>query len=509
MGYLLPNYKKSVIDDIISGISTNTANYFAFASNPTGNSGSNTADDYTTSFSNDWNLLFGKQITSTDVIQMINNNVWQSNVVYTQYDNTVANLSNYYVITNPSLPGGSYNVYKCINNANGAPSTAQPDQIQASSFTKTADGYTWRYITSISSAQYSQFASAQYVPIYPNTSIQAVANNYAGVENIIITNIGSGYSSYFNGTVQFANSSVIQIDSSASTVNDIYTNNAIYLINSIPGTNQLLTVSGYVHNTSGNWVFVNPAANTSQIIAGSTQYSISPRIQFTCDGASPPIAYTTVNPSTNTIQSITIIQTGSDITWANAVIISNSVFGSGATIRPILPPPGGHGSNPASELGCCAVGFSFKFSNTESNTIPTNIQYSQIGLIKNPYVLNTNNTKGSNLYNSNTFNSTINATINPTTSFTYAVGETVVGQTTGALGTVAYANSSALLLSGDTRFTNENIISTSNPAHIASIQINSIGQVYKRDIVPLYVQNISNVTRSNTTSESFKLIIQV
>ena len=45
-------------------------------------------------------------------------------------------------------------------------------------------------------------------------------------------------------------------------------------------------------------------------------------------------------------------------------------FGSGAVIRPICPPPHGHGSNPASELFLQGYAINFKFANTETNTIP-------------------------------------------------------------------------------------------------------------------------------------------
>ena len=68
MGKLLPSYKKAIYDEIIDNITSNTSHYYAFAANPVAYS--NTApevsdDDYSTTFINDWQLLFGKQ----DLIQ--------------------------------------------------------------------------------------------------------------------------------------------------------------------------------------------------------------------------------------------------------------------------------------------------------------------------------------------------------------------------------------------------------------------------------------------------------
>ena len=55
--------------------------------------------------------------------------------------------STFYVVTD------AFNIYKCLDNSNGAVSTFDPSTIgtptQQGSF-ETADGYKWRYITSIS-----------------------------------------------------------------------------------------------------------------------------------------------------------------------------------------------------------------------------------------------------------------------------------------------------------------------------------------------------------------------
>lgn len=516
MGKILPYYKKAIIDEIIDNITSGTSNYYAFASMAedafTNSTASEVANsDYYTTFNNDWLMLFGKKLTAADIVPFIEKNMWTTNTVYSRYDNTSNTLytdNNYYVITSPADTGGPYHIYKCIDNDGNTASNTNPSTIgtptQAYTF-ETSDGYNWRYISSISSANYDKFSSTDYVPVYANSLIVSSANAYAGVEVLVITNSGNGYNAYTNGTIQsVVNSTLIQIQANnSSTSASFYVNNGIYINTNTAATSQLLDVSGYVSNGSGSWITLRTAANTTNITPGVTTYIISPKVKFTSDGVEPQ-AYTNINTTSNSIGSITLLDIGSDISWCNVEI--QSAYGSNAAVYAIVSPAGGHGSNPSIELNIKGIVFGFNFSNTESNTIPTaNIVYNKIGIIKNPYTLNANNTKGS-LYTSNTFNNLIKAN----TSYTFAAGQTLIGANSGARGIVVFANSTAVHLAGDKGFINgEFVTNSTSTANLATITITSIGNVYTKDITPLYVQNINNVNRSNTQIEAFKINIQI
>lgn len=513
MGKLLSSYKKALIDEVVTNITSNTSQYYAFASNPITIANTvTTDDDYSTTFMSEWQMLFGKKLTSADVVPVIKNNIWTTNTTYSQYDNTSTTLhsnNNFYVICTPAINGGAYHIYKCLDNANNAKSINDPSTIgtptQQTSFV-TADGYKWRYISSITSANYNKFSTNDYVPVYANSTIVSSAATYAGVEKIIIANSGSGYAAYANGVVRGnPNSTIIQIEDFASENNDFYVNNSIYIYNNIAATSQLKRIASYVSNTSGKWVYLSEAANTTNITPTVTQYLISPRVEFQTDGSSQPLAYSVVNTVSNSIASIVILDNGSNISWANVSIKSNTSFGTGANLYAIVPPPGGHGSDPVSELNVAGIGVSFNFANTEGSTIPTaNVLYNKIGLIKNPYVLNANNTKGAR-YSSNTFNQLVVGIVN----YTFSKEEIVTGQTSGAKGVVAFSNSTVVWLSGDTHWVSGEQVANSAGSVVSTITIQSVGNVYSKDMKPLYVQNINNVNRLNTQTESFKLIIQV
>lgn len=520
MGKILPSFKKAIIDEIVDGISSNGSQYYAFASNPvayTGTVPSVPNDDYSTQFVNDWQLLFGKKIKAGDVVPVIDKNTWTANTVYDRYDNTSNTVlvdNNFYVVSTPSVVGGYYHIYKCIDNANGAASTIDPGSIgtptQPQSF-QTGDGYRWRYISSISSANYDKFASENYVPVYANSTLSAAAINYNGVEVVVISNSGSGYLAYSNGVIQSVqNSVVVQIENDAAASDNFYSKSAIYIYNYLEATSQLRTISDYVSNSSGKFVSVNVDLNTSDIVPGITNYLISPAVVFDTDGDSNPRAISYVNTANYSIDRIEILDIGTNISWANVHIQSS--FGSGANVYAIVPPPGGHGVDPSSELNVKGLSINFSFSNTEFGTIPvSNTLYNKIGILKNPYSLVSNVVNGTiekgARYSSNTFNQIMVANISP--SHVFALGEQVTGVNSHSVGTVVFSNTSQVHLTGDKYFIDSEGIANNSGSVVGNIAIVSVGSIYQKDIKPIYVENINNINRANTQTETYKLTIEI
>jgi hypothetical protein len=516
MGEFLPSYKKAIIDELITSIASNTSQYYSFASNPVpfiGPVPPITNTEYSTTFTNNWQMIFGKRLTSSDLSPMIINNQWAANTVYAMYDNTNSQYSttnsSFYVITPPAVYGGAYEVYKCLNNANNLPSTVLPSQKSPPSSFTTSDGYIWKYMTSIPAATYGKFAVDKYAPLSINATSVAVAYNYSGVDVVMINSGGSGYISVANGVVQGkSNSTYIQIQTAnTSGVNDFYTKNAIYFENPGSSTSQLRRIVKYESVLGANYVTVDTPLDLTKITAGGTLYTISPAVVFNTDGVVDPKGYTVINTENYSIANVVIIEPGYGVSWANVSIQSNTSYGTGANVYAIVPPPGGHGSNPTSELNVTAYGIAFHYANSELSTIPTNVTYNKIGLLKNPFESNTSGGKTLTPYSATTFNCIFNANVSP--ALTFSVGEVVTGGTSGALGTVAFSNSTVVYLTGDKNFIDSEYIVSANGTATTQISINSRGQIYTKDLTPLYVQNITNVTRDPLNSESFKFIIQV
>ena len=517
MGQFLPSYKKAIIEELISSITSNTSQYYTFTANPVPYVGDIPAianNEYTTNFTNNWQMMFGKRLANTDIIPMIANKQWSSNNVYAMYDNTNSQYStsnaSFYVITPPTVYGGPYDIYKCLNNSNGATSTVIPSQTSPPASFTTSDGYVWKYITSILAATYGKFATENYAPISVNAVSVSAAYNYSGVDTVMITNGGTGYISVANGTVQGkSNSTYIQIQTAnTSGVNDFYTKNAIYFENAGSSTSQLRTILKYESVLGANYVTVDTPLDLTKITPGGTTYRISPKVVFETDGNVDPVAYTVINTDNYSIANVVIIDPGYGVSWANVSIQSNTSYGTNANVYAIVPPPGGHGSDPLTELNVVGYGIAFHYANNELSTIPTNVTYNKIGLLKNPYTINDDTgAKTINRFSTNTFSTILKADVSP--ALTFNVGEIVRGTTSGALGTVAFSNSTVVYLTGDKNFTDSEYIASSNGTATTQISINTRGQIYTKDIHPLYVQNITNVTRDPVNSESFKFVIQV
>jgi len=511
MAVLLPNFKKAIIDDIINDITSNSAYYYAFAANPVAHGASIPDDDLgdkTTSAYANWTMLFGKKISNSDVIPVINNSPWVTNTTYAMYDdqNDLSNSKFYAVVT--AGGGADYLVYKCIYNAGNTPSTVTPPTSSPLYSTVTLnDGYMWRYLYSISATTFNKFvpASNSHIPVVPNNSIIANAGFNSTLDVIAIDYGGNGYITYHTGNVStVSNSTYIQIANTADGTPNFYANCSVYIYNTT-GTpfGQLLDVTGSTAIGGQRWITTS-VANVSAINVASAAYILCPKVVIDSDGKENPTAYCTVNSIFKNINSVVVVDPGSYISRANASIVVANNFGSGAIIRPIVPSPGGHGSNPAAELFCRGLGVQFKFANSESNTIPTNVLYNKVGIIKNPYALNANNTKGS-AFTSNTFSQVLKANVSPATTFVNAA--VISGSSSGANGVVAFSNSTILYIVGDKDFSNGETVTSSNLS--SSISITTLGDLYAKELNALYVQNIDDITRTSSQTETYKVIIKI
>jgi len=518
MGKLTPSFKKAIYDEIVDNVSTNTSHYYAFAAGAEpwpGDTPSIENNDYEKYFINDWQMLFGKKLLANNFAPIVKKYVWNSNTVYDRYDNT-KDLSNsvFYVVAPPTAIGGTYHFYKCIDNANGAASIKNPASIgtptQSTTFQTTEDGYKWRYVASVSTEDFDRFSTINYCPIYPNTTIQSSSLTYSGIETVVVNTGGSGYETYHNGTIQgVTNTTALVIEANASSIPGHYVNNSIYIYSSSNNSYQIFNITDYTVSGPVRTVSLDSAANTAAITAGASLYKISPRILFTSDSASGnnPTAYTVVNAVTNSIASVVCLDRGSSITWANAVVVSNSSYGSGATVYPIVPPPGGHGKDPAIELDMQGLSISFTFSNTESNAISSNVTYNKIGLVKNPYALIANNQSKGSRYSSNTFSQIGIATCSP--AYTFTNTDVIIGATSNARATIVWSNGSVAHFVGDKYFVDGEYIKNSNGAVVTSFALQDRGDIFSQDIYTMYIQNINNTVRSNTQSETFRLVIKL
>lgn len=339
------------------------------------------------------NMIQGKKISSNNVALVIRNILYESNKVYDAYDDTVdLSEKDFYVV----VDGEFYShVFKCLDNNLNSPSTFPPsfdDVVNSNSYSYfTSDGYQWKYMYSVDTATVNKFASVDYFPLIANTEVQDSAIN-GSIDAILIENQGKGYDNYIEGTFKNSevnvngNSSLYAVTNSiASSVNGFYTGCLLYISSGAgAGTNRLIT--DYITNSNGNFIVLDQSININ--IVGSN-YEIYPSVQFFNPGTQTvnAVARALVNSeSGNSISRVEILEPGRDYTYHTAEVIANNAVGVSqkAVVRSIFSPKGGHGSDPSAELLCKAVGISVTLSNSEANTIITNNDFNQIGILKDP-----------------------------------------------------------------------------------------------------------------------------
>lgn len=339
--------------------------------------------------------IFGKKIASSDVMLGVRRVDWTSNTVYSMYDDQDIDLfsKNFYVAVDA---GSTYYIYKILDNNNNSPSTVDPSSFSTSesacNFITTSDGYKWKLLYKMSEATFEKFATSSYMPV--TTSSNVASNNVSGALDVIkITGRGSNYIATLTGTFNAddlresipsftGNNVTYRLSTSALNLNDYYKDSAI-VITSGTGAGQLRNIIDY---TGSNRVIeINTPFTTSP--DSTSTYKITPVVQISGDG-SGAVAYCDVasNSSVNSyISDVEFINRGQNYTYATAVVLGyTGGVSNNATLRPIIPPIGGHGYDSPSDLGSDSVLLSTKFTQDESGFITTENDYRKIVLLKDP-----------------------------------------------------------------------------------------------------------------------------
>lgn len=280
------------------------------------------------------NIFFVKQILSGDISPVIERIDWTSGTQYSYYQDNIdmMELNVNGLLVNQFYVRNIYNqIFKCLWNASGAPSTVmpyfQPGNYGTNGIFVGADNYKWHYMFTIATGDQVNFMDSSWIPVRittgdsattilnplasnPNTGIPAGSGD---IEVINITNGGSGYN-----------------------------------------TSNVITVTITGDGTAANgapFTSASAVVTASQIVAGA-------------------------------ITDITITDAGRNYTYANVTITSDS--GSGATAVVPVSPVGGHGFDPISELGCHHIMMTVELKGDENGNLPTNIDYAQVGILINP-----------------------------------------------------------------------------------------------------------------------------
>lgn len=94
--------------------------------------------------------------------------------------------SKFYCLTNER------NVYKCLDNNNGAPSTSKPFSTTHLPI-KTEDGYVWKFMYTVPGSFQNKFTSLSDIPV--TTAVKSAFYSQGSISSVVIENSGEGYES--------------------------------------------------------------------------------------------------------------------------------------------------------------------------------------------------------------------------------------------------------------------------------------------------------------------------
>ena len=162
-------------------------------------------DDVTSEFYNYDDMLGAKIIASSDVSRVIPRRNWTTGTTYDMYEHNISSsntansgATNLYDSTFVVM-NSSYAVYKVIENDGATASTVEPTSTSNSIFS-TSDGYRWKYMYSLTSAETLNFMSTDFIHCSTDSTVSAAAVDGA-LDTILVVAGGSSYNTSSGSTI--------------------------------------------------------------------------------------------------------------------------------------------------------------------------------------------------------------------------------------------------------------------------------------------------------------------
>jgi hypothetical protein len=333
--------------------------------------------------------IAGKNISSTDVQYVIPRRNWANATTYDMYDDTIS-------VSNTSTSGATNlydatfffrtsdnRVYMVLDNNGGtAYSGTEPTSEANTPFA--SGGYILKYMYTISASDQVKFLTTDFMPVRTDSTVSSAATD-GKIESLVVTG-GSGYT---EGTYYAA----------------------VYGDGANQGTASGAIVKIVVDGDGVLNAFGLTDGTDTTVYAGGSGYT-----------------YGTVNLA-------------SGYTFSDAALTSASAIGgSGGSIRVVISPKGGHGSNAVDQLGGHYVMLNTLFIGAERDDLLTGNDFRNIAIVVDPTTYGTSTVA-------------TDATIRQTSALkltsvsgTFTADEKITQASTGAIGKVVEWDSDLSIL---------------------------------------------------------------
>jgi hypothetical protein len=432
--YIKASLERSYAESFLAELERNENQYFFFVGKGTTWANENSPSAYTDTVASEYqvmNDIIGyKKLNPANIIFALPRYAWTSGTVYDQYDDAVElfdedDPSIFYVVTDEN------NIYKCLGNNNGGESTEKPAQVLSTPFT-TSDGYRWQYLSTIRESDLP-YELVDYIPVdfatlssdtetvnQYNTQTEAVngsitrmvVSNSSGASAGVYPNaISAETLGSINTTFVLSVGSYTEIDgvkkvritesnsvsrlttvasASAFGVNG-YVGHAMRINQSTVNTAQINNYGIITAVTSGTNFYeftiaddvVDFTVTAPTVATDFVSVEILPHIRITGNG-NGAYAFSVMNSSKN-IASANVVNGGRNYSKTSVEVVSQkNTVTNHPSIRSVLSPKGGHGSNILKELNVKDILVIVEITEQDAETIISGGSYRQFGIIKNP-----------------------------------------------------------------------------------------------------------------------------
>jgi hypothetical protein len=454
-----------------------------------------------------------QKVGATDITHIIPRYTWATGTVYYAWDSNDGAIFDkaFYVITS------EFKVYKCIVAGTGG-STVQPTQTLTAP-TAESDGYTWKYMYTLTVADSEKFLTTSYLPV-KTVSLGGqgtVAGAVSSSATVILTEINSKIHTGMtvSGTGISGTPTVTAIAGSKLTLSAAQSiSDAVILTFAYAADADAEAAlsegdyAQYLNQKASRDVARAGGIERIEVSAGGGDYSSAPTVTITGDGTgATATAVMSGSGSTQNVASITINNKGDDYTFADITFSTGSAIAN-ATIAPV----NGHGVDPVSELGGFFVGINTQLSGSGGAGADLTVgnDFRQISLIKNP-----TNAGTSTISTASTLQA-MDYLDFASSAAAFAIDELIVGGTSGAQAYVVRIDGTKIYYTQNSKtgykvFQNsETVTGQTSSTAVATKSSNAVvsGEVNRGSGEMLFLENRNPINRSTTQIEDIKVIIE-
>jgi len=352
-------------------------------------------------------VIFGNKVDNDSARYMFYENTWIPGTIYDAYDDT-KDIESSNTIISIRNADDDYLIFKCIENNNNSPSTSSPQAVIAElassgyQSVETSDKYIWHYMFTVVASEANIYKTSNSLPLPSyGGDRNVIANAKECISQIIVESTPTNHFNQFVFDLGSNSSFVSRIDQRETVVGT-----GIREIDLRIANNQVISnISGFYKNMylrasegplAGKLFEVLDSESdqgTSRITVFVNSYNdlpakceLVPKVLVSNPslGGTTAKAYGIVN-TFGTLTRVAYETKGTNYKFATASAINPTGLSddSPTTLRAVVSPSGGHGSNPANELAMSRLCIVTNFSG-ESATIPSTNYYTQVGLVKNP-----------------------------------------------------------------------------------------------------------------------------